>query len=300
MFESVFIELASLEIIPLNLINSTFAQNFHAVESSQVFSQTLSLALDPYNETNQLASFEEQETNVDEAPNLETDDRDRANTTYVQMNPSHTTSLNSFGEANAETADAEPGPPVPVRTTSDRRQSGLVSPQSTNSDEEEYVNPQDVRSSVYYANQAAIDGDLSGRQEPVANEVPSNELEDDTEQQLYEDMSGGLETSSPAIPPRGVLCAEPELEVFDSSPQRHDTMDNQYVVMRPLKEKRSSKLVEQHPYVNVPSSQDARLRSVTCPTAKLLAQDESQPTYYNVVKNGSGATKHEEMYSSVS
>ena len=269
------------------MISSAFVQNFGIIESGEGLSQPFAQSLDPYSASN---NFELQDTSVDEGTDEDTDPADGEDNMYVQMNPSCSSSINS-----REGADAEPGPSIPIRTTSDRTQSGLVPPQSTDRTAQEYISPRDMTTPVYYANQAAVENHLlkSGQ---VPSNVSRNGLQDDTEQELYEDMSGGLQASFPTVPPRSVLCAEPELEGIDNSLQRHDSMDDdEYVEMTPrAMEIHNGGHLEQHSYINVPSSQDDRSQGLASAT-RIPTQGISQPTYYNIVRNGASALKHENM-----
>lgn len=112
--------------------------------------------------------------------------------------------------------------------------------------------------------------------------------EEDEEQGVYEDLSGG----QPIVPPRGIRPAvAPGPPVVRNG--RKETLDNQYVKMTKkraeLHRSTDNVLVANHSYVNVRREDQLRLRAITSPeisSSPFRDEEDAEPEDYVEMVHG--------------
>ena len=175
-------------------------------------------------------------------------------------------------------------------------------------EQEHYVDPSELRDQppeeVEYYNQETIDKLRLSAPDQEEYETP-RELGYSSQVHPEDDHST---FQHPPVPPRGVMCAPSDHPSGDNpqdeSKERHDTLDNEYVVMKPQIDKMlDEQAAAAHSYVNIAERDGRPGRSVTLPNIDNPRQpstdedDEEQPTYYNIhLQKQPG----EEMYTSIS
>ena len=114
-----------------------------------------------------------------------------------------------------------------------------------------------------------------------------------SQQEAYEvprELGYGGDVSHPTVPPRGVICAPNSSQTAEDEPrERHDTLDNEYVRMKPqLMQEQDA-----HSYINVPTRKAGR--SVTMPQIQTPPpaddEDDDRPEYYNIHHHRSQPTE---------
>ena len=234
----------------------------------QVYLQSVDKSLDPYSSFNQSASNGNSQTSHTSA---EAEERTRLDSSYVQM-------------LSIKTAEEQLMPP-PTHLPTGRTHSDIppssYQPASSNinktstmpaavaafdeevvEEQEEYIDPRDLienSTEDYYYNHEFIEKYRKGSQSENY-EAPR-------------DLGYGSQTypdnvPHPSVPPRGVVCATSSQQAAsaeeDAPLERHDTLDNEYVKMRPQIDKmmREQELAA-HSYINVENRKAGR--SVTLP-----------------------------------
>ena len=152
-------------------------------------------------------------------------------------------------------------------------------------DQEEYIDPRELRDKSeedYYYNHEFVD---------------QYRRDEASQQETYEVPRELGYGDNPTVPPRGVVCAPNSSQTAEDEPhERHDTLDNEYVHMKP-------QVIQEddgHSYINVPSRKAGR--SITMPQIQTPPpaddEDDDRPEYYNIHHHRSQPT--EDMYSNLS
>ena len=276
----------------------------------------MATSLDPYSTLNKPTNGSAQSSQQ-----TEPEERIRTDSTYIKMIPSeHSQNMTEHLQTFKPSGRSATIPDPPPSSNQDPSSTGNMSqtlplglPVASfpdgfqDEDQEEYVDPSELRNNPTedneYYNQEVINQlrlSAPGQEEYVA---PSELGYGYSSQTRPEEDHSTLQ--HPPVPPRGVVCASSdnlyEDEVQDEPRERHDTMDNEYVEMKPQIDKLLHEHeVAGHSYVNVTDCDRRPGRSVTLPSIGSppipAVEEQDQPTYYNVHHN---THLSEEMYTRI-
>ena len=202
----------------------------------QVYLHSVDKSLDPYSAQSTGSNGNSQSSHTPSEPQ----DRERLDSAYVQMisaKPNDMTQklLTSppphipSGRTHSDVPPSNYKPSSENRTNNTMPAGSALADTSfvdqNEEDQEEYVDPRELREKSeddYYYNHEFVDKfrrDEASQQE--AYEVPR-------------ELGYGGDVSHPTVPPRGVICAPNSSQTAEDEPrERHDTLDNEYVRMKP-------------------------------------------------------------------
>lgn len=258
----------------------------------QVYLQSVDKSLDPYSAQITESNGNSQSSHAPSEPQ----DRERLESSYVRM-------ISAKSDEMTQQLLTSPPPHIPSgRTASDIAPSNRIpySESRTNNtmpvgrvagfadqdeeDQEEYVDPRELREKSeddYYYNHEFVD---------------KFRRDEASQQEAYEAPRDlGYGGDNPTVPPRGVICAPSSQTTEDEPRERHDTLDNEYVHMKPQVMQED----DDHSYINVPTRKAGR--SVTMPQIQTPPpaadddDDDDRPEYYNIHHHRSQPT--EDLYS---